>query len=79
MIPVNKAQQQLQDLIDSVSPSHQPMVIAGQNSNAGLLSEADYWASVRETLFLLSIPGRRELFREGLAIPIEERAREWAW
>jgi antitoxin YefM len=41
MIPVNQAQQQLQDLIDAVSQSHQPIVIAGQHSNAVLLSEAD--------------------------------------
>jgi antitoxin YefM len=41
MIPVNEAQQQLQDLIDSVSQSHEPIVIAGESSNAVLLSEAD--------------------------------------
>jgi antitoxin YefM len=51
MISVNEAQQKLQDLIDSVSQSHQPIVIAGQRSNAVLLSEAD-WASVQETLYL---------------------------
>ena len=78
MIPVKIAQQQLQDLIDSVSQSHQPIVIAGQNSNAVLLSEAD-WASVQETLYLLSVPGMRESIREGLTTPIEEcdRALEW--
>lgn len=71
MIPVNEAQQQLQDLIDSVSQSHQPIVIAGQNNNAVLLSEAD-WTAMQETLYLLSIPGMRESIREGLATPIEE-------
>ncbi len=78
MIPVNKAQQQLQNLIDSVSQSHQPIIIAGEHSNAVLLSEAD-WASVQETLYLLSVPGMRESIREGLATPIEEcdRALEW--
>ncbi len=78
MIPVNEAQQQLQDLIDSVSQSHQPIVIAGQGSNAVLLSEAD-WASVQETLYLLSVPGMRESIREGLATPIEECDRELKW
>ncbi len=78
MIPVNEAQQQLQDLIDSVSQSHQPIVIAGQSSNAVLLSEAD-WASVQETLYLLSIPGMRESIREGLATPIKECDRELEW
>jgi antitoxin YefM len=51
MIPINEAQKQLQQLIDSVSQSHQPIVIAGQTSNAVLLSESD-WASVQETLYL---------------------------
>ena len=78
MIPVNEAQQQLQDLIDSVSQSHQPIVIIGQTSNAVLLSEAD-WASVQETLYLLSIPGMRESIREGLATPIENCDREVEW
>jgi antitoxin YefM len=70
MIPVNQAQQQLQDLIDAVSQSHQPIVIAGQHSNAVLLSEAD-WAFVQGTLYLLSIPEMRESIRAGLATPIE--------
>ena len=78
MIPVNEAQQQLQELIDSVSQSHQPIVITGQTSNAVLLSEAD-WASVQETLYLLSIPGMRESIREGLATPIENCDREVEW
>lgn len=78
MIPVNKAQQQLQDLIDSVSESHQPIIIAGERSNAVLLSEDD-WASVQETLYLLSVPGMRESIREGLATPIEECDRDLEW
>ena len=78
MIPVNEAQQQLQSLIDSASQSHQPIVITGQNSNAVLLSEAD-WVSVQETLYLLSIPGMRESIREGLATPIEQCDRELEW
>ncbi|WP_008309278.1 type II toxin-antitoxin system Phd/YefM family antitoxin [Leptolyngbya sp. PCC 6406] len=78
MIQVNEAQQQLQDLIDSVNQSHQPIIIAGHNSNAVLLSETD-WVSVQETLYLLSVPGMRESIREGLATPIEECDRELEW
>lgn len=78
MIPVNEAQQQLQSLIDSVSQSHQPIVIAGQSSNAVLLFEAD-WASVQETLYLLSVPGMRESIREGLATLVEDCDRDLEW
>ncbi|KAM3101536.1 type II toxin-antitoxin system Phd/YefM family antitoxin [Phormidesmis sp. 146-12] len=56
MIPVDKAQQQLEDLIDAVSQSNQPIVIAGQRSNAVLLSEAD-WTSVQETLIFFQFQG----------------------
>jgi len=69
MIPINEAQKQLQQLIAPMSQSHQP--IAGQTSNAVLLSESD-WASVQETLYLLSVPGMRESIREGMATPIED-------
>jgi antitoxin YefM len=78
MVPVNEAKQQLQDLIDSVSQSHQPITIAGLRGNAILLSETD-WAAIQETLYLLSIPGMRESIREGLATPIEDCDRELAW
>ena len=78
MIPIKEAQKQLQQLIDSVSESHQPVVIAGQTSNAVLLSESD-WASVQETLYLLSIPGMRESIREGMATPIDNCDRHLDW
>ena len=74
MIPINEAQQQLQQLIDSVSQSHQPIALE-QTSNAVLLSESDS-ASVQETLYLLSVPGMRESIREGLATPIEDCDRQ---
>ena len=72
MIPINEAQKQLQQLIDSVNQSHQPIVIAGQTSNTVLLSEADSASVARETLYLLSVPGMRESIREGMATPIED-------
>jgi antitoxin YefM len=78
MIPVNEAKQQLEGLIDEVSQSHQPILIAGETGNAVLLSETD-WTSMQETLFLLSIPGMRESIRAGLATPLAECDRELNW
>ena len=75
MISIKVAQQQLQDLIDTVSQFHQPIVITWQSNNTVLLSEAD-WTSIQETLYLLSIPGMPESIREGLATLIEECDRE---
>ena len=70
MSPINEAQHQLQQSIAPMIHSLPPIAIAGQTSNAVLLSESD-WASVQETLYLLSVPGMRESIREGLATPIE--------
>ena len=77
MIPINESQQQLQQSIASMSQSHQPIAL-GQTSNAVLLSESD-WASVQETLYLLSMPGMRESIREGMATPIAllDRSLDW--
>ncbi|MEG4279112.1 type II toxin-antitoxin system Phd/YefM family antitoxin [Microcoleus sp. MON1_C1] len=77
-IAINEAQQQLQESIDSVSQSLQLIVIAGQTSNAVLLSESDS-AYVQETLYLLSVPGMRESIREGMATPIEDCDRSLEW
>lgn len=77
MIPIKEAQQQLQQSIDAMSESYQPIALE-QTSNAVLLSESDS-ASVQETLYLLSVPGMRESIREGMATPIEECARELQW
>jgi hypothetical protein len=45
----NEAQKTLPDLIDSVSQSHQPILIAGKGGNAVLLSQPD-WSVIQETL-----------------------------
>ena len=77
MIPINEAQHQFQQSIASMSESHQPIAL-GQTSNAVLLSESD-WASVQETLYLLSVPGMRESIREGMATPIALLDRPLDW
>ncbi|RZM75082.1 type II toxin-antitoxin system Phd/YefM family antitoxin [Leptolyngbya iicbica] len=70
-LPIDEAQTQLQQLIDAVSQSHQPVVITGASGNAVLLSEED-WASIQETLYLLSVPGMRESIKAGMATPLED-------
>ena len=75
---VDEAQSNLPDLIDEVVASHRPILIAGEKSNAVLISEED-WSSVQETLYLLSIPGMRESIKEGLATHVEDCARELDW
>lgn len=77
-LPIRDAQHNLQNVIDEVTESHKPVLIMGENSNAVLLSEAD-WASIQETLYLLSVPGMRESIKTGLATPVEDCSGELDW
>lgn len=55
-ITATKARGTLYSLINEVRESHEPIQITGKQGNAVLISEED-WRSIRETLFLHSIPG----------------------
>ncbi len=77
-LTASEARASLYRLIDEASINHQPVVITGKRHNAVLVS-ADDWASIQETMYLLSVPGMRESIREGLSTPIEGCDKELAW
>lgn len=68
----------INQLIEEISISHQPITILGENKNAVLISQDD-WNSIQETLYLSSIPNMKESIKEGLATPIDEcdEALDW--
>lgn len=70
-VSLSEARKRLSDLIDDVARSHEPLHIVGKNRSGVLLSEED-WRSIRETLYLSSIPGIRQSIVEGLATPVED-------
>ena len=72
------AKTNLENLIDTTSSSHQPILITGQKHNAILVSESD-WRAIQETLYLLEIPGMRESIQAGLQTPIENCDDELDW
>ena len=77
-ITVTEARKKLYTLLDEVALSHEPVQIAGKRNSAVLVSEDD-WRAIKETLFLLGIPGMRESIREGMLIPVEECEEELDW
>jgi antitoxin YefM len=78
VIKVTEARAKLYKLIDHVSSTHKPVLIAGKRGNAVLIAEED-WSAVQETLHLLSIPGMRKSIRKGLAEPVEECTEDIDW
>jgi len=77
-LTASEARSNLYRLIDDAATHHEPLVITGKRHNAVLVSAED-WASLQETLYLLSIPGMRESIREGLSAQETECARELSW
>ncbi len=59
-LTASEARASLYRLIDQAAESHQPIMITGKRSNAVLLSAED-WQAIQETIYLLSVPGMREL------------------
>lgn len=77
-ITATEARSKLYSLIDEAESSHEPIVITGKRGNAVLVSESD-WNAIKETLYLLSIPGMRESIIEGMKEPLEESSKELDW
>ena len=48
--------------------SHEAVQITGKRGNAVLLSKDD-WQAIQKTLYLISIPGMRQLILEVMATP----------
>ena len=78
IITATEARAKLYRLIDETASSHEPVIITSKRGRAVLISEDD-WRSIKETLFLLNIPGMRESIRDGLATPIDECTEEIEW
>ena len=68
-ITVREACERLDDLLDEVSDSHEPVLISGSVSSAVLVGEGD-WRALQETLALCSCPGVRESIVEGMTAPV---------
>ena len=77
-LTASEARAKLYRLIDEAAESHVPIRITGKRNSAVLVSEID-WASVQETMYLLSIPGMRESIREGMDTAIDECEAELGW
>lgn len=77
-LTASEARKNLYRLIDEAASSHEPLHITGKRSNAVLLSETD-WASVQETLYLLSVSGMRESIIDGMATPVEDCEQTLDW
>ena len=78
VLNVAKAKENLDTVLDEVQHSFEPVIIAGNNSSAVLISEAA-WRSIEETLYLNSIPGMTSSLIAGMQEKIEDCSPEIEW
>ena len=77
-LTASKARVTLYKLLDKAAESHEPIQITGKRHNAILIAEED-WRAIKETLYLLSIPGMRESIRQGLKAPLKKCSKRLKW
>lgn len=77
-ITATKARGNLYSLINEVRESHEPIQITGKLGNAVLISEED-WRSIRETLFLHSIPDLVDSIKQARAEGLQQASAELDW
>ena len=78
IVTASKARAGLNRWIDPTVDSHQPIVISGIRSNAVLVSEED-WSAIKETPYILAIPGMRKSIQDAMAEPLAESKRILKW
>ena len=77
-LTATEARARLYKLLDQVTATHTPILITGKRANAVLVSEEDRRA-IKETMYLLNIPGMRESIVEGLKATVDECFDEVEW
>lgn len=77
-LTVTEARSDLYKLLDRAAQLHEPIQITGKRNNAVLIAEDD-WRAIKETLYLLSIPGMGESIRKGLKTPLKKCGKELKW
>lgn len=77
-ITATQARTRLYRLLDFIAQSHEPVQITGKRHNAVLISDED-WRAIKETLYLLSVPGMRKSIQEGLKTPISRCSKTLKW
>ena len=77
-VTATKARGNLYALSDEANSSHEPIQITGKRGNAVLISEDD-WRSIRETLYLQSIPGMVESIQKARKEGVAKASADLDW
>lgn len=71
-ISATEARKDIYNLMDKVNSEEDPVLITKKDGNNVILVSEKKWDSIKETLYLLSIPGLREDLMESKKLPLSE-------
>ncbi|VEI13355.1 type II toxin-antitoxin system Phd/YefM family antitoxin [Trueperella bialowiezensis] len=77
-LSATNARANLYRLIDQVNEESTEITITGQRGNAVLVGEDD-WHAIKETLYLMSMPGMVESIQKARHEGVEAGSRELDW
>jgi len=77
-ITITEARNNIYKLIDMTHQESEPIQITCKRGNAVLISEED-WRAIKETLYLVSIPGMRDSIVKGMKEPIDKCVTKIVW
>jgi prevent-host-death family protein len=77
-LTVTQARKNIYSLVDEVNESHEAIQIQGKRGSAVLISEDD-WRSLRETLYLSSLPGMKKSILKGMKTPVRKCSKKLVW
>ncbi len=66
-----EATQNLDNLINQITETHEPVMIKGTHNDVVIVSKED-WSAIQETIYLNSIPGYVDSIKEIIDSPREE-------
>jgi antitoxin YefM len=66
-VSYSEARENLKSMIDKVVADRAPLAITRQRGEGAVLISASEWASIEETLYLLSSPANAKRLMEGIA------------
>jgi PHD/YefM family antitoxin component YafN of YafNO toxin-antitoxin module len=78
VLHISRVKENLDTVLDDVQNSVEPVIIAGNNSTAVLVSE-DVWRSIEETLYLNSLPGMADSIIAGMQEKIKDCSKDITW
>ena len=71
VLNVNNVKENLDSILEEIQHTYEPFIIAGEKHSAVLISE-EAWRSIKETIYLSSIPGMKESIILGMQEKIED-------